>query len=211
MLLGATGGMLDAVVYLNHGHVFANAMTGNVVLLGISTVTADWSQILPHLAPIVAYVFGVSASRLIRALPLRHGTLITLSLEIATLFAAGFLSPSFPQMVFTATIAFVSAFQVSTFRHVGTFTYNSTFVTGNLRDVVEGWWDHRLKRDPAARYKASQKSWELGLICLCFLSGATAGALVAPRAPVHAVWFAEPMLLGVLVLTLLRPPEAQKL
>jgi len=31
MLLAITGGLLDAVVYLNHGHVFANAMSGNVI------------------------------------------------------------------------------------------------------------------------------------------------------------------------------------
>ena len=194
--------MLDAVVYLNHGHVFANAMTGNVVLLGISAVTDHWGQIVPHLAPIVAYLVGVSASRLIRAIPLRHGALLTLSLEIVTLFAAGLLSPSFPQPVFTSAIAFVSAFQVATFRQVGPFTYNSTFVTGNLRDMTEGWWNHRLEHDPAARYKGFEKSRDMGLVCVCFLAGATAGAVVAPRFPVHAVWFAEPMLLVVLLLTL---------
>jgi uncharacterized membrane protein YoaK (UPF0700 family) len=38
LLLGTTGGFLDAVVYLNHGHVFANAMTGNVIFLGIAAI-----------------------------------------------------------------------------------------------------------------------------------------------------------------------------
>ena len=28
-LLAATGGMLDVIVYVGHGHVFACAMTGN--------------------------------------------------------------------------------------------------------------------------------------------------------------------------------------
>jgi uncharacterized membrane protein YoaK (UPF0700 family) len=42
MLLATTGGLLDAVVYLNHGHVFANAMTGNVIFLGIAAVGRDW-------------------------------------------------------------------------------------------------------------------------------------------------------------------------
>jgi len=36
MLLATTGGLLDAVVYLNYGHVFANTMTGNVIFLGIA-------------------------------------------------------------------------------------------------------------------------------------------------------------------------------
>ena len=35
-LLATTGGLLDAVVYTLHGHVFASSMTGNVILLGIA-------------------------------------------------------------------------------------------------------------------------------------------------------------------------------
>jgi hypothetical protein len=50
MLLAATGGLLDAVVYLNHGHVFANAMTGNVIFLGISALGRDWADVGHHIA-----------------------------------------------------------------------------------------------------------------------------------------------------------------
>jgi uncharacterized membrane protein YoaK (UPF0700 family) len=51
MLLATTGGLLDAVVYLNHGHVFANAMTGNVIFLGIAVLGRDWSKIVPTSSP----------------------------------------------------------------------------------------------------------------------------------------------------------------
>src|SRR5712691_5639585 len=47
MLLATTGGLLDAVVYLNHGHVFANAMTGNVIFLGIAILGRDLADIFP--------------------------------------------------------------------------------------------------------------------------------------------------------------------
>ena len=96
MLLAAAGGILDAVVYLEHGHVFANAMTGNVVLLGISLVTADWSSILPHLVPIVAFLAGVLASRLLRTLPTSPSALAALGLEAVVLAGVALLPPSFP-------------------------------------------------------------------------------------------------------------------
>jgi uncharacterized membrane protein YoaK (UPF0700 family) len=51
LLLAATGGLLDAVVYLNHGHVFANAMTGNVIFLAIATLGRDWTEIIPISSP----------------------------------------------------------------------------------------------------------------------------------------------------------------
>ena len=205
VLLAAAGGELDAVVYLNHGHVFANAMTGNVIFLGIAAVGHDWAEIFPHVAPIVAFVLGVVAARLLRAVPLRNSSLLTLGLEIVALFAVGFFPRDFPQLAYTVTIAFVSAFQVTTFRHVGRFTYNSTFVTGNLRDMAEGFFDSFFSSDPAQRHLGRAKAIKMGSICLCFLAGATLGAFVAPRFPAHAIWFAEPMLLAVMALTLHRP------
>jgi hypothetical protein len=46
-LLAATGGLLDALVYLNHGHVFATAMTGNLIFLGIAAISRNWNEIIP--------------------------------------------------------------------------------------------------------------------------------------------------------------------
>lgn len=209
LLLAATGGLTDVVVYLTHGHFFANAMTGNVVFLGISVVTRDWNEILPHLAPIPAYLLGVAAARLFQAVPLRRSSLIALGLEILALFAVGLIPTRFPQPVFTITIAFVSAFQVSTFRRVACFSYNSTFITGNLRDFTEGALGQYLEPDANARTQARQKAIDLGLICLCFLAGAVLGAVIAPRFPAHALWFAEPLLVAVFLLTLLSPASGK--
>lgn len=206
-LLAAAGGLLDAVVYLNHGHVFANAMTGNLIFLGIAVMDRDAAGILPHVAPILAFLAGVFAARLLRAAPLRGSAVVTLGLEIVALFLVGFFPRDYPQLAFTVTIAFVSAFQVTTFRRVGRFTYNSTFVTGNLRDMAEGIFDYLFAHDRIERRVGRAKSIKMGLICLAFLAGAAAGALVAPRFPSHAVWFAEPMLLAVLLLTLFRPAD----
>jgi uncharacterized membrane protein YoaK (UPF0700 family) len=59
LLLATTGGMLDAFVYLNHGQVFANAMTGNVALIALGR---NWLQALQHFVPICAFVAGVATS-----------------------------------------------------------------------------------------------------------------------------------------------------
>jgi uncharacterized membrane protein YoaK (UPF0700 family) len=202
ILLAATGGLLDAVVYLDHGHVFANAMTGNVIFLGIAATSGDWSQVFRYALPIVAFLAGVVIARVLATIPDRHGAVLTLIVEASALFAIGFLPPAFPQLAFVAIIALVSASQVTTFRRVGRFTYNSTFVTGNLREVAEGAYDSFLNVDPAARNLGRAKFYKLALICMAFLLGAILGAWAATHHPVHAIWFAEPMLLAVLVITL---------
>jgi uncharacterized membrane protein YoaK (UPF0700 family) len=206
MLLAATGGLLDAVVYLNHGHVFANAMSGNVIFLGIAVLGHDWGDIVPHLVPLAGFIAGVLTSKHLRARLGIRSVLLGLVSEIVAVFILGWLPGSFPEMAFTGIIAYVAAFQVASFRRVDRFAYNSTFITGNLRDVAEGLYEaHTPNSTPETREKGLSQARDLGLICLCFLVGAILGAWSAPRLGNHSLWLAEPFLLPVAVLTFRRP------
>lgn len=194
-LLAATGGLLDALVYTLHGHVFANAMTGNVILLGISAFSRDWMQALRHLVPIFFFILGVAASRLLRLLSQFYASLAVLALEMVVLFAAGLLPLSFPEMTFTAIISFTSAFQVSTFRQVGRFAYNSTFITGNLRTAAEAFVNQFLESGREVRHSEAAKARKLFFICGFFLVGAMGGAWGAPHLGNKTLWLAEPLLM----------------
>jgi uncharacterized membrane protein YoaK (UPF0700 family) len=206
LLLATTGGLLDAIVYLNHGHVFANAMTGNVIFLGIAVIDRNWGGIIPHLIPLVGFFAGVTTSKHLRISLGARSVLSGLGLEIAAIFALGWLPASFPEMAFTGIIAYVAAFQVASFRRVDRFAYNSTFVTGNLRDVAEGIYDAVNPRSsPETREQGISQARALGLICLCFLGGAILGAWAAPRFANHSLWLAEPFLIAVAVLSTRRP------
>jgi uncharacterized membrane protein YoaK (UPF0700 family) len=206
MLLATTGGLLDAVVYLNHGQVFANAMTSNVIFLGIAFLGRDWGQVAPHLVPLIAFFAGVITSKHLRARLGIRSALIGLGLEIITLFLLGWLPGGFPEMAFTGTITYVAAIQVASFRRVDRFAYNSTFITGNLRDVAEGFYDSLIPYStPETREMGRSKAHALGLICLCFLGGAVLGAWAAPRFANHSLWLAEPLLIAIAVLSFNRP------
>jgi uncharacterized membrane protein YoaK (UPF0700 family) len=208
MLLATTGGLLDAFTFLNHGHVFANAMTGNVVFLGIAVASHDWKDIVPHLVPICGFIIGVAASKRVRSfLQDRPLLLLGLTFEIVALFALGCLPLDVPHMVITATTAIVGAFQVASYRHVESFGYNSTFMTGNLRDTVEGFYDAIAGVTPEVHEKGRGKALDLGLICLCFLAGAVIGAWAAPRFANHSLWFAEPFLIIVALRALQQQPQ----
>ncbi len=204
-LLAICGGLLDAFVYLNHGHVFASAMTGNGVLLGIAAVDHNWWQVLRHLVPAISFLCGALASRLLQDTLGRISVQAGLLLEIVTLFWASWLPAGFPNLVFIATIAFVAAYQVSSFRTVDEFSYNSTFITGNLRTMADGLYEIFL---PGRRVRGLRKFRDLSLIVLGFLAGAALGALLAPTWRNHTLWFAEPPLLAVLALSLRRQLRA---
>jgi uncharacterized membrane protein YoaK (UPF0700 family) len=207
LLLATTGGLLDAIVYLHHGHVFANTMTGNIVFLGIAAVGRNWGEIIPHIIPLIGFVAGVTTSKYLRRGRLGpRSVLLGLVLEIVAVFTLGWVPGGFPDMAFTGIIAYVAAFQVASFRRVDRFAYNSTFMTGNLRNVAEGFYDaFTADATPEVREKGRAQAWDLGLICLCFLAGAILGAWAAQRYGNRSLWFAEPFLLVVALLSSRRP------
>jgi uncharacterized membrane protein YoaK (UPF0700 family) len=55
---------MDAWVYMEHGHVFANAQTANVVLFGIHVASGDFTAAARHVPSMMAFILGLVASRL---------------------------------------------------------------------------------------------------------------------------------------------------
>ena len=55
---------MDAWVYMDHGHVFANAQTSNVVLFAIHAAGGDLTAAARHVPSIMAFVLGLVLSRL---------------------------------------------------------------------------------------------------------------------------------------------------
>ena len=45
--------------YICRGHVFANAQTGNIVLLGLHLTNQDWKKAFYYFVPILAFVLGI--------------------------------------------------------------------------------------------------------------------------------------------------------
>ena len=88
LLLALTGGFLDAYTYVARGRVFANAQTGNIVLLGMNLADRNFSAALSYLIPIVAFVAGVAMAEVIRhhnRWEALHWRQITVLFEIVTL------------------------------------------------------------------------------------------------------------------------------
>jgi uncharacterized membrane protein YoaK (UPF0700 family) len=98
--LAAAGGFLDGFTYVGHGHVFANAMTGNVVLLGADAISGSWTRSLHHLLPILMFLSGVATASAMR-LPrfrrtVRQPELVVLTIEMLLLLVLSFLPRALP-------------------------------------------------------------------------------------------------------------------
>jgi uncharacterized membrane protein YoaK (UPF0700 family) len=202
--LAAAGGFLDGFTYVGHGHVFANAMTGNVVLLGINAISGSWSTAFHHVPPVLAFLLGIFAARAIQ-LPsmqvrLRDSYMAALTLEIGILLVLSLLPQSAPDYAITTSIAFAVSVQVGTFREVNDRNYNSTFVTGNLRTLSEAAFDWWINKD---RPVSARVVGDFSIICAAFLLGAAAGGYATGRFGNRALWC--DIVLLVLVAIRVRP------
>lgn len=177
-LLTLSGGFLDAFTYVGHGHVFANAMTGNIVLMGVALAGQDWAQALRHLPPLLAFVVGVFLANCLRLPRVRKAlaspALVCLGLEIVILGIGSQLPVDFPDAWLVPCIALVAAMQNSSFTHIGSTPYNSVMTTGNLRRSIEGLFRGAVSRHDGGAWREARL---FGLVCLCFLLGAIAGGI----------------------------------
>ena len=66
IFLSLSGGLQDAYTYLFRGGVFANAQTGNIVLLSVHLFEGEWVSAGRYLVPLLAFSLGVLMSELAR-------------------------------------------------------------------------------------------------------------------------------------------------
>ena len=181
-LLTLSGGLQDAYTYLRRGKVFANAQTGNIVLLGQSLFDGDWGRAARYLLPVLAFALGVAAAEAIRARRPRWQRRVLLW-EILLLFLVGFIPHSLDQLA-NALVSFSCAMQVQAFRKVEGFVFASTMCIGNLRSGMESLCAFLRTGDHQERRKA----WLYFFLIFLFALGAEAGSLAAELLDLPAIW-----------------------
>ena len=66
VFLTLSGGLQDAYTYCVRGQVFANAQTGNIVLMSQRAFAGDLAGVLRYLIPLLAFALGVFAAEMVR-------------------------------------------------------------------------------------------------------------------------------------------------
>lgn len=177
ILLSMVGGFTDAYTFIIRGNVFANAQTGNIVLLGLKIVEAKWGEAVFYLFPVSAFVLGVLAAEFIRTkLKSRkriHWRQIVILIEIFVLFILAFVPQGNYNIIVNIAISFICSLQVESFRKVNGNLSATTMCTGNLRSGTEQLYKYIILKDRTAKEKYMIY---YGLI-LFFIVGAVVGGL----------------------------------
>ena len=182
-----SGGFQDAYTYCSRGGVFANAQTGNIVLMSASLFEGKWGTVLKYIIPLIAFFIGTAAAEIIHIRFKRcekiHWRQIILILEIALLFAVGFV-PQKVNPLANAIVSFVCAMQVQTFHKVRGHAYASTMCIGNMRSGMEALCAYFYVRDKEILKKALTY---FGVIAV-FAVGAGIGTFITKSIGDKSIW-----------------------
>ena len=186
-VLSVVGGFLDIYTYLFRGNVFANAVTGNMVLFGFHLANGKWEMCGRYLLAIVSYAFGIFMANLIHA-RLPGSRRITwnqfvILVELVCLLPVCFIPYGRWDFLVNSGIAFVCALQVQTFRRVHGLPFASTMCTGNLRSGTDALYHGAMTHDRTLLRRGGCYFGVIG----CFLAGAALGGVVTSRFSQHAV------------------------
>ena len=189
-----SGGLQDAYTYCCRDKVFANAQTGNIVLMSTHLFAGDWADVFRYFVPLISFMAGIFVAECVhrryKCMEKVHWRQLIILAEIVLLFFVGFL----PQEVNTfanALVSFVCALQVQTFHKVRGHAYASTMCIGNMRSGTEALCAYFRTKDKAILKKALTYF----AVILVFAVGAGVGSFVTGRLGEKSIWISCGLLL----------------
>ena len=194
ILLAFVGGFLDVYTYLLRGGVFANAQTGNMVLLTLQISQGHFVQALYYLVPIVAFFMGAVVTEIVKKHDYWHEYVLVI--EIILLFGVGLYPLSYPPIIVNSMVSFICAMQISSFKKLHGFAYATTVCTGNLRSAAENLTAYCLHHHQESKIKCLSYIIIIGSFC----SGAIMGSTLISYLSIYAVWICSGVLSLVLVI-----------
>lgn len=205
-LLSFSGGLQDAYTYNMRNGVFANAQTGNVVLMSQNFMQGNWYKGLHYMIPLVSFAAGIFLAERIESRFKNstkiHWRQIILVIEFILLLAVGFMPASF-NMVANVLVSFSCAMQVQTFRKVHGYGYASTMCIGNLRSGTES-LSHYIR---TKEKESLRKALHFFGIILIFAIGAGIGGVISGRLGFGTIWISSAILVVVALMMVKKSDE----
>ena len=185
--LSVSGGLQDAYTYIFRDKVFANAQTGNIVLLSQCIANRDLELSIHYIVPLLFFAVGIAVAETIhgkfKEARRLHWRQLVLIIEIALLFIVGFL-PEEWNLLANAMVSFSCAMQVQAFRKVKGYAFASTMCIGNMRSGMEAMCAYIKTGEKVILYKAIHY-W--GIIIM-FAFGAGLGGSLIPFLGLYTIW-----------------------
>lgn len=194
IVLAMAGGFMDAYSYICRDKVFANAQTGNMLLLGIHLSEHDWSAAVRYLFPVLAFALGIALADIVRikmrGMTLLHWRQISVICE-AVILAGVCLMPQRMNLAANSLTSLACGIQVESFRKIHGNGIATTMCIGNLRSATQHICDYVNTKERTSLWKGMLY---YGII-FCFVLGAVLGNAVVKVLKEKAILVCSGMLL----------------
>ncbi|MBU3803784.1 MAG: DUF1275 domain-containing protein [Candidatus Cellulosilyticum pullistercoris] len=186
-ILAMAGGFLDAYTYLARGHVFANAQTGNIVLLGMNLAEGNFIEASYYLIPIMAFVLGIIITEAVKKKYKErtnvHWRQIVVAVEIMVLMSVALIPAGKWNMIANVLVSLVCSMQVQSFRKINGNVATTTMCTGNLRSGTE----HMIRYSQTKERTLLNRGMQYYGIIIFFILGAALGVWFTNGLATYAV------------------------
>ncbi len=192
IVLAFCGGFMDTYSYLGRGGVFANAQTGNLLLLGVNLVEGNYNIIMRYLTPVLAFILGVLLALIARSLVKRlmHWRQLVLIMEVVCFIGVAFIPYEY-NIIANSLISLACGMQVEAFKKVWGHPVATTMCIGNMRTGTENLYLYFTNKN--------KMNLERGLICfliiIIFIVGAIFGNIALKYFDLKAILFCPIFLL----------------
>ena len=172
IILALSGGFMDAYSYLERGRVFANAQTGNMLLLGVSLSEGNFHLVVRYLFPVLAFAIGIALADVVRIKGIirLHWRQISVLFEALILATVSFM-PHNMNLLANSLTSLACGIQVESFSKIHGNGIATTMCIGNLRSATQNLCSYF--------YTKEKGHLEKGLlyygIIFCFVIGAVIG------------------------------------
>ncbi|WP_295148638.1 YoaK family protein [uncultured Peptoniphilus sp.] len=186
------GGFQDAYSYLMRGRVFANAQTGNIVLLFKNIVDLNFKESIAYLIPVLSFALGVYlAVRFEDAIEKRvlHWRQYVIGFEIIIMILVAMIPKSLDNLA-NALLSFSCAMQVYSFKKIHGLNFATTMCIGNLRSATENLSKYHITKQEV--YLENAKKYYT--VILIFGLGAALGYLTSKGLGIKSILIAAGLL-----------------
>lgn len=150
IIIAFSGGYMDAYTFIFRGRVFANAQTGNMIMLMWYFLTGEMGTAFSYFLPIMAFMTGIalvnivvhSGSQFIQ----KYYREIMMGVEAAILIMVAFVPYSMNNLA-NAMVSLSCGLQVESIRRVGSSNIATTMCIGNLRNTMFNFTEYLYTKD----------------------------------------------------------------
>lgn len=184
IFLAMSGGLMDAYSYLYRGEVFANAQTGNMLLMGVYASQGQWNRALQYFFPVISFAIGIAVCEWIHLKKIKfiHWRQFTVFLEILILSFVAFM-PTSMNLLANSITSLACGIQVQAFRKLHGNGFATTMCIGNLRSGTHFLVHYLTKR----KKEFLEKAFLYYFVIFCFVCGAILGNICLSHFHGHTI------------------------